>query len=333
MKDLLGRSLRDLRISVTDRCNFRCTYCMPKEIFGENYAFLPRSEILSFEEIERLARIFSELGVEKIRLTGGEPLLRKDLPTLITRLAAVPGIRDIAMTTNGSLLTPKRAHELREAGLTRVTVSLDALDDETFSALNDVAFPVEKVLAGIEAASEAGLYPVKINTVIKRGVNEHSILEMAEHFRGTGHTVRFIEFMDVGTTNGWQLQYVVTAAEILRTIGDVWPLRPVEPTRAGDVATRYAYEDGAGEIGIISSVSRPFCGGCTRARLSSDGKLYMCLFAADGFDVRELLRSDVSDAGILDAIRGVWKGRDDRYSEQRTEGTPKARIEMSRIGG
>ena len=285
--DSRSRPLRDLRISVTDRCNFRCTYCMPKEVFGRDYAFLPRGELLTFEEITRLARAFASEGVSKVRLTGGEPLLRRDLEQLVAMLANVDGITDIALTTNGSALAAK-AQTLRDAGLTRVTVSLDALDDDSFSAMNDVGFPVARVLAGIDAAASAGLTPVKVNMVVKRGVNDHAITQMAERFRGSGHILRFIEYMDVGATNGWRMDDVVLAAEIISAIETHWPLEPVEPNYQGEVASRYRYRDGAGEIGVIASVTQPFCGACTRARLSADGKLYTCLFATAGHDLRTM---------------------------------------------
>jgi cyclic pyranopterin phosphate synthase len=329
--DTLGRPLRDLRISVTDRCNFRCVYCMPKEVFGRDYRFLPRRELLTFEEIERVARVFVGLGVNKLRITGGEPLLRRDLEVLVERLAAL-GELDLTLTTNGALLAAK-APVLADAGLTRVTVSLDSLDDEVFRAMNDVDFPVARVLAGIDAAAEAGL-PVKVNMVVKRGLNEGSVLEMARRFRGTGHAVRFIEFMDVGATNGWRLDDVVPAAEIVRTIDAEFPLEPVDPAYRGEVAERYRYLDGQGEIGVIASVTQPFCGDCTRARLSADGKLYTCLFAVRGHDLRATLRSGVTDAELDGAISAVWQRRTDRYSERRTEETSALRkVEMSYIGG
>jgi GTP 3',8-cyclase len=331
--DRRSRPLRDLRISVTDRCNFRCTYCMPKEIFGRDFAFLPRAELLTFEEITRLARVFAREGVSKIRLTGGEPLLRRDLDQLVSMLAGIEGITEIAMTTNGSALAAS-ARQLRAAGLTRVTVSLDALDDKTFGAMNDVAFPVARVLAGIEAAAAAGLAPVKINMVVKRGVNDSGIVEMAEHFRGTGHVLRFIEYMDVGTTNGWRMDDVLTAAEIIATINDRWAIEPLEPNYPGEVATRYRYRDGAGEIGVIASVTQPFCGACTRARLSADGKLYTCLFAARGHDLRGVLRDGAGDEELAREIRSIWTRRADRYSELRHAQTrPRPKIEMSYIGG
>ncbi len=331
--DRRSRPVRDLRISVTDRCNFRCTYCMPKEIFGRDFAFLPRAELLTFEEITRLARAFSREGVSKLRLTGGEPLLRRNLEHLVGMLASVEGITDLALTTNGSALEAK-ARALKEAGLTRVTVSLDALDDATFAAMNDVHFPVARVLAGIEAAASVGLAPVKVNMVVRRGVNEHCIAKMAEHFRGSGHIIlRFIEYMDVGTTNGWRLDDVVPAAEILATIGQHWPLEPIEANYRGEVATRYRYRDGGGEIGVIASVTQPFCGACTRARLSADGTLYTCLFATSGHDLRALLRDDLSDEQLQAGLRSIWKQRADRYSETRRDHTRRPKIEMSYIGG
>jgi GTP 3',8-cyclase len=333
LQDTFARPLRDLRISVTDRCNFRCTYCMPREIFGRNFQFLERPKLLTFEEITRLARIFVARGVEKLRITGGEPLVRRDVEQLVGMLAAVDGVRDIAMTTNGALLA-RKARVLADAGLNRVTVSLDSLDDAVFMAMNDVQFPVARVLEGISAASDAGLGPVKINMVVKRGVNDHSILDMVEHFRDSGHILRFIEYMDVGTTNGWRLDDVVPAAEILDTISEKWPLEPVPPTYPGEVATRYRYSDGAGEIGLIASVTRPFCRGCTRARLSPDGKLYTCLFASAGRDLRTPLRSGATDADLAGQIQRIWGRRDDRYSEQRTEGTAaQPKVEMFQIGG
>ena len=331
--DRHDRPLRDLRISVTDRCNFRCTYCMPKEVFGRDFAFLPRSALLSFEEITRLTGLFAAEGVTKVRLTGGEPLLRHDLDRLVAMLAGIEGIDDVALTTNGSALAAK-AQRLKTAGLTRVTVSLDALDDETFSAINDVAFPVTRVLAGIEAAAAAGLEPVKVNMVVQRGVNEGSILPMAEFFRGSGHILRFIEYMDVGTTNGWRMDEVVSAAEIAATLNERWPLEPLRPNYPGEVANRYRYRDGAGEIGVIASVTQPFCGACTRARLSADGKLYTCLFATDGQDLRALLRDGVPDEQLSDQIRSTWGRRADRYSELRSAaGGRRAKVEMSYIGG
>jgi GTP 3',8-cyclase len=331
--DTLGRPLRDLRISVTDRCNFRCVYCMPKEVFGRDYQFLPRSELLTYEEIERLCRIFVAHGVEKVRLTGGEPLVRRNLERLVAMLAAVPGLCDLTLTTNGSLLAGK-ARALKDAGLSRVTVSLDSLDNEVFTAMNDVDFPVERVLAGIEAAAAAGLGPVKINMVVRRGLNEESVLPMARYFRGTGMILRFIEYMDVGHTNGWRLDDVVPAAEIVDTIDAEMPLEPVEPNYPGEVANRWRYRDGSGEIGVISSVTQPFCGDCTRARLSAEGKLHTCLFAVRSHDLRALLRDGASDTELFDAIARIWRVRDDRYSEIRSaETVDLPKVEMSYIGG
>ena len=331
VRDTLGRPLRDLRISVTDRCNFRCVYCMPKEVFGHGYRFMERKELLTFEELERLARAFAAHGVEKIRITGGEPLLRRDLERLIARLAAIDGL-DLTLTTNGALL-PQKAAALADAGLRRVTVSLDSLDDATFRAMNDVDFPVERVLDGIGAAAAAGL-PVKVNAVVKRGLNDGEIIGLARHFRDTGHVLRFIEYMDVGATNGWRLDDVVPATEILATIGAEFPLEPVESAYRGEVARRYRYRDGSGEVGIIASVTQPFCGDCTRARISADGRLYTCLFAIRGHDLRALLRSGASDDDLDDTIASVWSRRGDRYSEIRSEGTVDLpRVEMSYIGG
>jgi cyclic pyranopterin phosphate synthase len=329
--DTFNRPLRDLRISVTDRCNFRCVYCMPKEVFGRDYQFLQRKELLSFEEIEQLARIFAGLGVEKIRLTGGEPLVRKDVEQLVGRLASI-GDLDLALTTNGSLLAHK-ATALAEAGLKRVTVSLDSLDNAVFKAMNDVDFPVERVLDGIDAAAAAGM-PVKINMVVKRGLNEDSVVEMARHFRGTGHILRFIEFMDVGATNGWRMDDVVTAKEIIERIDAEFPLEPAEANYRGEVAKRWRYKDGAGEVGIIASVTQSFCGDCSRARLSAEGKLYTCLFAVRGHDLRALLRDGSSDELVAESVRAIWERRADRYSDLRSAGTaglPK--VEMSYIGG
>jgi cyclic pyranopterin phosphate synthase len=331
--DTLDRPLHDLRISVTDRCNFRCTYCMPKEIFGAGFVFLPSSELLSFEEITRLARIFVDLGVEKIRLTGGEPLVRRDLEKLVAMLSEIEGLRDLTLTTNGSLLA-RKAPALAAAGLKRITVSLDSLDNAVFQAMNDVGFPVERVLDGIEAAREAGLWPIKINMVVKRGVNDQSIVDMARHFHGTGYILRFIEYMDVGNTNGWRMDDVVSAAEIVERIDAELPLEPVEANYRGEVARRYRYRDGGGEIGIIASVTQPFCGDCSRARLSSKGELYTCLFAGLGHDLRAKLRGGQSDEEIRAFIQGIWRRRADRYSELRTLTTaPRPKVEMSHIGG
>ncbi len=332
--DSLGRPLRDLRISVTDRCNFRCTYCMPREIFGRDFEFLRRDELLSFEEIARLTQLFAQAGVEKIRLTGGEPLLRRDLESLVEMLAHVKGIRDLTMTTNGSLLTREKAQALKDAGLNRISISLDSLDDAVFRAMNDADFPVGKVLDAIDAADAAGLWPIKIDMVVKRGINENSIVEMARHFRGTPHIVRFIEYMDVGTTNGWRMADVVPSREVVERIAREWPIEPLQANYFGEVAERYRYRDGAGEFGIISSVTQPFCGSCTRARLTADGKLYLCLFATEGHDLLHLMRRRATDEELLDAIRSAWRVRDDRYSEIRsaeTTGLPK--VEMSRLGG
>jgi cyclic pyranopterin phosphate synthase len=332
--DKLARPVRDLRISVTDRCNFRCVYCMPKEVFGKQFEFLRREQLLTFEEIERLTRTFAGMGVEKLRITGGEPLVRRGVDELIARLAPLPGITDITLTTNGALLA-RMAARLADAGLKRVTVSLDSLDDATFRAMNDVDFPVADVLAGIEAALEADLAPVKVNMVVKRGMNDDDVLAMAERFRGTGVILRFIEYMDVGATNGWRLDDVVPSAEIVSAIDSRWPLEPVDPSYRGEVAARYRYRDGTGEIGLISSVTQPFCHDCTRARLSAEGKLYTCLFASRGHDLRAMVRSEISDAELDEKLRGLWRMRDDRYSELRTQGTPidLPRVEMSHIGG
>ncbi len=323
--------MRDLRISVTDRCNFRCVYCMPKEVFGRDYRFLERRELLTFEEIARLARAFVAHGVEKIRITGGEPLVRRDLERLIEQLAAIRDL-DLTLTTNGSLL-PQKARVLREAGLRRVTVSLDSLDDEVFTAMNDVDFPVRRVLAGIDAAEAAGL-PVKVNMVVKRGVNEDSILPMARYFRERGHILRFIEYMDVGHSNGWRMDDLVPAAEIVAAVDAELPLDPLEPNYTGEVARRWRYRDGGGEIGVIASVTQPFCGDCTRARLSAEGRLYTCLFGLRGHDLRAVVRADVADEELHATIGRIWARRADRYSEIRSENTldlPK--VEMSYIGG
>ncbi|MGZ5073520.1 MAG: GTP 3',8-cyclase MoaA [Usitatibacter sp.] len=333
LEDALGRSLHDLRISVTDRCNFRCTYCMPKEVFGADYPFLPHAEILSFEEIVRVARIFRGLGTEKIRLTGGEPLLRKGLDRLVAMLReALPEV-DLTLTTNGSALKAQ-AQALKAAGLGRITVSLDSLDEATFQAMNDADFPVAKVLEGIDAAAAAGLSPVKVNMVVKRGVNDHEEAAMARHFRGTPHIVRFIEFMDVGSTNGWRMDDVVPSAEIVGRISAEFPLVAADANYTGEVAERWRYADGGGEIGVISSVTQAFCSTCTRARLSTDGRLYTCLFAERGYDLKALVRGASDDAAIADAVRAIWRRRADRYSEIRTAETSRERkVEMSFIGG
>ena len=332
LSDARGRRLHDLRISVTDRCNFRCTYCMPKEVFDKDYAYLPHAALLSFEEITRIARVFADQGVQKIRLTGGEPLLRKNIEKLIEMLAAIPGI-DLTLTTNGSLLA-KKARSLKSAGLNRVTVSLDAIDDATFKAMNDADYPVADVLEGIAAAAAAGFSPIKVNMVVKRGANEHAILPMAHHFKGSGHILRFIEFMDVGASNGWRMDDVIPSAEIVRRIGERFPLEPVDASYAGEVAERWRYQDGGGEIGVISSVTQAFCRGCNRLRLSTDGSLYTCLFAQQGHDLKSLLRGGASDDQLRDAIAAVWRAREDRYSEIRTAKTARERkVEMSYIGG
>jgi cyclic pyranopterin phosphate synthase len=335
--DRLRRPLRDLRISVTDRCNFRCTYCMPKSVFDHAYQFLPQASLLSFEEIFRLAQLFVAHGTEKLRLTGGEPLLRKHVEDLISRLASLRTPSgapvELTLTTNASLLV-RKADALAKAGLKRISVSLDALDDQTFRRMNDVEFPVADVMAGFDAANRAGLRPLKINMVVRRGVNDHDILPMASHFRGSGHILRFIEYMDVGSSNGWHLNEVVTSAEIIEKIGSRYPLEAIDPNYVGEVAQRWRYLDGGGEIGVISSVSQPFCGDCSRARLSTEGRLYTCLFANAGHDLRALLRSGHGDAEIASAIGLIWQQREDRYSEIRSRAAGRSdRIEMSYIGG
>jgi len=328
--DTFGRPLRDLRISVTDRCNFRCVYCMPKEVYGRDHRFLDRKELLTFEEIARVARVFVDGGVRKIRITGGEPLVRRDLERLIEQLATL-GV-DLTLTTNGSLL-PQKAQALADAGLTRVTVSLDALDDATFRALNDVDFPVDRVLEGIQAAHDAGL-PVKVNAVVKRGANEDQIVPMAAFFRERGHTLRFIEYMDVGHTNGWRLDDVVPAKEIVALLDDAFGVEPAEALYRGEVAQRWRYKDGGGEVGVIASVTQPFCGDCTRARLSAEGKLFTCLFAVRGHDLRALIRDGATDDELETALRTVWGGRADRYSDLRSAATTGLdKVEMSYIGG
>ncbi len=334
LSDTLGRPLHDLRISVTDRCNFRCTYCMPKEVFGRDYQFLARGEILTFEEITRLARIFVQNGVEKIRLTGGEPTLRRDLPKLIEMLSGIEGLKDMTLTTNGSRLV-EMAQTLKDAGLSRITVSLDSLEDAVFRAMNDVDFPVSRVLDGIDAAHKVGLSPIKVNMVVKKGVNEHTIVAFARHFKGSGCIVRFIEYMDVGSSNGWRLDDVMPAAAIVAMIDRELPLEPVPPRYRGEVANRWHYRDGSGEIGVIASVTQPFCADCTRARLSADGRLYTCLFAIRGHDFRPLLRGGKSDAEIAAFLRSVWSARTDRYSELRSSQTTGLgkKPEMSYIGG
>jgi cyclic pyranopterin phosphate synthase len=338
--------MRDLRISVTDRCNFRCTYCMPREVYGRDYAFLPRAELLTFEEISRLATLFAGLGVHKLRLTGGEPLLRRDLDRLVAMLVGVLGVDDVTLTTNGSVLA-RHAQRLAEAGLQRITVSLDSLDDTTFMRLNDAAFPVRSVLEGIAAAVTAGLAPIKVNMVVRRGVNETSVLPMARWARDEGHILRFIEYMDVGHTNGWRMDDVVPAAEILASIDAEMPIEAVPPRYRGEVATRWRYRDASGEVGLIASVTQPFCGDCTRARLTADGQLYTCLFGNTGHDLRALLRGGADDNEIQGRLAAIWRDRDDRYSELRTAATGStsakplpaltmfdpSRVEMSRIGG
>jgi GTP 3',8-cyclase len=332
--DRLARPLHDLRISVTDRCNFRCTYCMPKEVFGRDYAFLPRDQVLSFEEIERVSRAFVAIGVRKLRITGGEPLVRRDLPDLIALLAALRAPDgdplDLTLTTNGAALRAL-ARPLADAGLRRVTVSLDSLDDAVFGAMNGIDFPVARVLDGIDAALEAGLRPLKVNMVVRRGVNESSILPMAEWARATRVTLRFIEYMDVGHSNGWRLDEVVPATELIRTVTAEWPAEPAEPGYRGEVAGRWRFLDGAGEFGIISSVTRPFCRDCTRARLSAEGRLYTCLFAVDGRDVRAVLRDGSTDDDLVAFLVETWQARDDRYSELRSASTREDRADLPRI--
>ncbi len=331
--DTLDRPLRDLRISVTDRCNFRCTYCMPREVFGKDYVFLPREELLTFEEIERVVRIFAWLGTQKVRLTGGEPLLRRGIEDLVGKLAVIDGIDDLALTTNGSLLA-KKAPALAAAGLDRVTVSLDSLDDTVFRIMSDVDFPVARVLEAIDAAAAAGLTPVKVNAVIQRDINGDQVVDMANAFRRTGHIVRFIEYMDVGTSNGWRMDDVVPAREIVAAINDRWPIEPLPGSHPGEVANRWRYLDGAGEIGVIASVTEPFCGDCSRLRLSSEGRMFTCLFATGGTDLRGPLRTGASDDEITELITAMWERREDRYSEERSGiplGLPK--VEMSYIGG
>ena len=334
IKDTLSRPIRDLRISVTDRCNFRCTYCMPKEVFNSDYEFLRRDDLLSFEEITRISQIFAQLGVKKIRLTGGEPLLRNNLPVLVKQLSSIEDIEDISLTTNGVLLTKDFAKQLKDSGLQRITISLDALDNETFKAISDVTFNVDKVIESIDNSRSVGLMPIKINMVVKKGVNEHSIIPMAKYFHGSDIILRFIEYMDVGNTNHWQMNDVIPAKEIAELIHQELPIEPAEANYHGEVAKRWRYKDGSGEIGIISSVTQPFCQDCTRARLSAEGKLYTCLFAMQGKDLRHLVREGADDDHIKDVISTIWRKRIDRYSELRTSETvllPK--VEMSYIGG
>ena len=337
--DTLGRGVRDLRISVTDRCNFRCPYCMPAEIFGERYEFLKREDILSFEEIVRLTRIFVGFGVKKVRITGGEPLVRAELPELIAQLDDIDGVDDLAMTTNGFLL-PRYATQLRDAGLDRMTVSMDALDEDVFKKMSGRPYGPETVLAGMDAAREAGFSPLKINTVVQRGINEDTILETARHFRNSGDIVRFIEFMDVGNLNDWDMSQVVSGREIIDIIDAEFPLEPVDANYRGEVASRYRYIDGKGEIGVITSVTQPFCGDCTRARLTTEGRLVTCLFATRGTDLRGPMRDGATDDDLIDIIGSVWSNRRDRYSELRSVNTPsiatspdKQKIEMFRLGG
>lgn len=337
LTDVRGRPLRDLRISVTDRCNLRCTYCMPAEVYDHHYQHLPRQDILRFEEIVRLARLFVQLGVKKIRLTGGEPLLRKNLDQLVAQLAAIDGVEDIALTTNGTLLS-EQAQRLKQAGLGRITVSLDSLDEKLFREIVGREVSVTKVLEGIEQACRVGFFPIKINVVVQRGKNDHQVLDLLEHFRGSGHIVRFIEYMDVGNQNDWAREEVVSSAKLLEVIGAKWPVEPVRKTRPGEVADRYRFSDGAGEIGFISSVSAPFCAGCNRARLSSDGKVYTCLFAVTGHDLKQILRDGASDETLLVMMRSLWQGREDHYSQQRFEKRlsgqeAPAKVEMYQIGG
>jgi cyclic pyranopterin phosphate synthase len=334
--DRLGRPLETLRVSITDRCNFRCVYCMPKEVFGRDYAFLERRELLTFEEIARVVGIFAALGVRTVRLTGGEPLVRRNVENLVEQLSTIETSRgerlELALTTNGSLLAQK-AEALAAAGLGRVTVSLDSLDDKAFRALNDVDFPVQRVLDGIDAAAAAGL-PVKVNAVVKRGANDGDVLALAEHFRGSGHVLRFIEYMDVGSTNGWRLEDVVSAEEIVQRISERWPMEAADLERPDATARRWRYLDGAGEIGVVASVTQPFCGGCSRSRLSAEGRLYTCLFAARGHDLRAPLRLGASDEELGERLRTIWARRTDRYSELRTAETASLRkVEMSYIGG
>lgn len=329
--DLLNRTVRDLRISVTDRCNFRCTYCMPKEVFGPGHRFLPRDEMLTFDEITSVVRAFAVRGVNKVRITGGEPLLRKGIAGLVEMISRVEGVDDLTLTTNASLLA-RKAEQLKAAGLDRVTVSLDAMDDPTFQKMNDVGFPVGAVLEAIAVAADAGLGPIKVNCVVQRDVNEHSVLDMASHFKGSGHIVRFIEYMDVGNTNGWRLDDVVPADQMVKRINEVHPIEAIPPNYPGEVANRFRYLDGSGEVGVIASVTKPFCGSCTRARVSAEGSMYTCLFASSGVSLRDAIRSG-GDVG--EVISEVWGKRDDRYSEIRSDATPRLSIpvEMSYIGG
>ncbi|MEC9078694.1 MAG: GTP 3',8-cyclase MoaA [Pseudomonadota bacterium] len=336
--DRLNRPLRDLRISVTDRCNFRCVYCMPREVFGPGYAFVPRKDLLTLEEIARVAQVFAALGMRKVRITGGEPLIRRNLEHLIEMIDATEGVEDISLTTNGSMLTSVRAASLKQAGLKRLTISLDALDDATFKRINDVDYPASRVLDGIDNARAAGFADIKVNAVVRRGFNEHAVLDLVKHFRHSGCIVRFIEYMDVGETNGWNLDDVIPAADLVDTIDALYPLEAVSPNYPGEVAKRWRYRDGAGEIGFITSVTQSFCGDCSRARLSAVGELYTCLFGTQGHDLRSLLRSGADDAQLLQAVSEIWQERADRYSELRATATPvpltgQAKVEMSHIGG
>ena len=333
MRDSLNRPIHDLRISITDRCNFRCVYCMPKTKFGRDYKFLPRRELLSYEEITRIAAVFANLGVKKIRVTGGEPLLRTDINELVANLAEIPGIEDLSLTTNASLVTPEKARSLRAAGMSRVNISLDSLNDEDFERINDVGCSVDRVLRGIEALDAAGFDPIKVNMVVRKGLNENSILPMTRHFHGTGQILRFIEYMDVGNTNAWQLDQVVSARQIIDIISQEFELEPVDPNYTGEVAKRWRFTNGGGEIGIISSVTRPFCRDCSRARISAIGSLYLCLFAQSGHDLRKCLRDGMTDDELTEHIRGIWQQRDDRYSELRSSTPQVQKVEMSHIGG
>ncbi len=336
--DTLSRPLRDLRISVTDRCNFRCVYCMPREIFGPGYAFVPRKDLLTLEEIARIATVFARIGMRKVRITGGEPLIRRNLEHLVEMINAIDGVEDISLTTNGSMLTARRAADLKKAGLRRLTVSLDALDDETFKKINDVDYPAARVLDGIENARTAGFSDIKVNAVIRNGLNEHAVMDLVKHFRGSGCIVRFIEYMDVGETNGWNLDDVIPAEQLVDQINSQFPLEPINPNYRGEVAKRWRYRDGGGEIGFITSVTQSFCGECSRARLSAVGEVYTCLFASQGHDLRELLRSGADDEALLSRVTQIWTGRDDRYSELRGLNVPlpasgRGKVEMSHIGG
>lgn len=333
LTDMFGRPLRDLRISVTDRCNFRCTYCMPAEIYGERYEFLPKADLLTFEEISRLTRVLVRHGAAKVRITGGEPLVRAEIETLIASLSQIDGVADLTLTTNAYLMDQK-AQLLKDAGLQRVTISLDSLDDEVFRSMNGRGFGTAKVLQGIDAAEKAGLAPIKINAVVQKGVNDHTVVELARYFKDRGHIVRFIEYMDVGNRNGWRLDHVVSADEIVSMIDAEMPLEPFERSYRGEVAMRYRYRDGGGEIGVIASVTQPFCGDCTRLRLSPEGSVYTCLFASKGTDLRGPLRSGATDEELGGIIAGMWGARDDRYSEERSSLTePQRKVEMYHIGG